>query len=212
MRAKWRGMTHEERIANSNIEQLKAAAKTPRVRRLLSAAKMGDANPMRRPEVAQKVSVTLKAKWGSRFSAKMKDSWRRGAIKPLWSHLNGKMSSPNKMEQVLAEILLTAAPDFKYAGNAAFWIGPCMSGKHRNPDWVDKQARKVILLHGEYWHSKQDATTQTEDYETYGWAALTIWSKELQIKRRPALLMKLRTFVASASSVVRTWGVPPYTT
>lgn len=102
---------------------------------------------------------------------------------------------PNRAEQTLAGVLATLAPMFTYAGNGAFWIGPCASGKTRNPDFVDRRGRRVILMHGEFWHPKASAAIETTDYEKKGWRVLVIWSKELQIRKRPALQARITGFV-----------------
>ena len=122
-------------------------------------------------------------------------------MKQLWA--DGKITVekescvvPNTQETHLLKILLTEAPTFSYVGNGEFWIGPCASGKRRNPDFLDKTARKVILLHGEYWHPQQSAAIESADYEGKGWRVLVIWSKELQVKNRIVMLDKIRSFVS----------------
>ena len=191
-------MTPAERVKASNIEVLKKAVATPRVRRLISESKKGDKNPMKRPEIAEKVSKTIKEKWGPFFSEQLKTAWREGRMKPRWAQ-GATTQSPNKKEQLLAEILVTAAPAFQFVGNGAFWIGPCLSGKRRNPDFINKKEKKVILLHGEYWHTPEQAEVQTIDYQKKGWDVLTIWVKELRMKERAELLGKLATFSSGAS-------------
>src|SRR5262249_17250492 len=53
------------------------------------------------------------------------------------------------------------------------WIGPCASGKRRNPDFLygSGKNRVAILMHGTYWHSRPDSddTTEMKDYGSAGW-------------------------------------------
>lgn len=195
MRAKWAAMTPDERRAKSNIKALTASVATPRVRRLLSETKRGALNPMKRPEVAAKVSATVKARWSGFLSEKMKHQWRDGRMAgTLERSMPDQM--PNRAEQRLAVILAEHAPTFTYVGNGAFWIGPCASGKRRNPDFLERKTKRVILMHGEFWHPEASAAIETADYEGRGWRVLVVWSKELQIKKRPQLLAKIAAFVS----------------
>jgi hypothetical protein len=172
-KARWDSMTPAERVEKSNINALLASVQTPRARKLLSDTKRGDRNPMKR-------------------------SWRDGNIPFPWQK-NGTTQLPNAKERALWDILLEAAPTFRFVGNQAFWIGPCASGQRRNPDFIDGPQKKVILLHGEYWHSKEAAEIEEQDYISKGWTVLVVWSKELRRKDRSALLLRIRNFASQLS-------------
>ncbi len=193
MRAKWRNMSPAERLEQSNIKLLLASAKTKRVRKIFSITKKGNLNPMKRPEVARKVSATIRKKHLKFFSEKMRNTWRQGKLKHVWER-GATVVSPNKSEAMLFVLLQKELPAFRFVGNGAFWIGPCKSGKRRNPDFIDGATRKVILLNGEYWHSKRGAVVERKDYEGKGWKVLQIWCMELRVKQRDCLLRKLRRF------------------
>jgi G:T-mismatch repair DNA endonuclease (very short patch repair protein) len=211
MKAKWDAMAPAERLASSNIKALLAAAKTPRVRRILADSKRGDMNPMKRSEVAQKVSTTIKRKWRAFFSEQMSQNWKDGKIPPPWQTGPTKLS-PNGMEQVLAAILADVAPTFRFTGNRAFWVGPSPSGRRRNPDFVDSKTKRAILLHGEYWHTTEDAAVEVSDYLSCKWQVLVIWTRELQQKNRAALLLRIVQFLTSASSASVSLGRLTFTT
>ena len=151
---------------------------------------LGSLNPMSSAETCMKVSQTLKEKWGPVLSASMKQRWKDGKINPY--HPNNIL--PNKQELELKEILSKELPQFEFMGSGDFWIGPCISGKCRNPDFVYKDARAVILLNGEFWHPPEKATEEETDYIKYGWKILVIWSKELRKMNRENLLKKIRSF------------------
>ena len=197
-KARWDSMTPTERIEKSNIKKLHASVQTPRVRKLLSDTKRGERNPMKRPEVAKKVSATIKEKWRRFFSEQMKQSWRDGKIPFPWQK-NGTTQLPNAKERALLDILMAAAPTFRYVGNQAFWIGPCASGRRRNPDFIDRSQKKAILLHGEYWHPKKSVELEEQDYTSKGWKVLVVWSEELRRKERLALLLRIRNFASQLS-------------
>ena len=195
MKARWDRMSPQERRDNSNIEALLAAAKTERVRQLFSSTKMGDSNPMKRPEVAEKVSQTIRKKWSSFFAEQMRRSWKNGKLKTIWER-GATSVSPNKKEAQLLLVLEESAPTFRFVGNGAFWIGPCASGKRRNPDFIDRAQKKAILLHGEYWHPQTSAEIETMDYEKAGWSILVVWSKDVTVRRLPILKTRLAAFAS----------------
>lgn len=185
-------MSPDERRKKSNIETLLAAAKTDRVRAIFSETKRGDRNPMKRADVAEKVSRTVKEKWGPFFAEKMRRTWRDGRLGPHTRKSSG--TTPNKQEIEFGRVLAKVAPRFEFVGCGTFWIGPCPSGKRRNPDFIDKERRRVILFHGEFWHPPESAEIETADYEAKGWTVLVVWSKELRQKERARLIDKLRAF------------------
>lgn len=131
-----------------------------------SVAKRGINNPMKREEVRTKVSETLKKKWkcDGKFVKKMLSSF---------CHLH-----KNNFENEFSRVCKMYKLPFIYTGNGSFWIGPCISGKRRNPDFRHLAERKVILLNGEHWHTKEGIDEQIKDYENVGYEVLSIWDKE----------------------------------
>jgi len=204
-------MTPAERVANSNIKQLKSAARTPRVRALFSSTKRGHLNPMKRAEVAEKVSATMRSKWRPFFSNQLKRAWADGKM-PHPSETGPTRALPNKAEVTLSALLQEHAPTFRYVGNRAFWVGPCQSGARKNPDFVSTSTKQVILLHGEYWHTKAAADSERLDYESRGWSVLIIWSQELRMRHRHVLLSKISSFTTPRSSPSDSSGSQPSTT
>ena len=142
-----------------------------------SLAKQGENNPMKQKEVRMKVSNTLKQKWkdDKKFAKRMLDSFK---------HL-----VKNKFEKEFSKICKEYNLSFSYVGDGSFWIGPCISGKRRNPDFKHLIKKKIILLNGDYWHTKKDINEQIIDYKNKGYNVLSIWqsdwnnSKEIIIEK-----------------------------
>src|SRR5208337_1737778 len=76
MRAKFAAMTPEQRKAYCDHPP----ENTPELRLLNSLSKRGDLNPMKRPEVAAKVSRTTKERHGKQSSARFKQMWKDGKL------------------------------------------------------------------------------------------------------------------------------------
>jgi len=169
----------------------KPIIRTPEMR-ARSAERMRSNNPMKDPEVVARQVATLAASKGI-FSERMKRSWREGKIKSR-SFYGANKVAPNKAECKLAEIIERLKLPFTYVGNGAFWIGPCATGARRNPDFIDKYGKRVILLHGKYWHTQASVRRENYDYLSRGWRPLVIWEKELRIDNRPILEADLLRF------------------
>ena len=137
--------------------------------------RMKENNPMRSFEVRQKVSRAIK---------KLYEQDRRSMVE-RWVNAG---ASPNKAELLLLNLI--APLGFRYTGDGQFWIGPCQSGRCRNPDFVYGQGdqKVAILLNGEYWHNlpKSDDEMAMKDYLEMGWRVLIIKDTELD---RPLLPM-----------------------
>lgn len=157
-----------------------------------SADRMRADNPMRKPEVVASQIVSI-AKSKEANSARMHKSWREGRIKPR-SFYGANRVGPNKPEQRLLDLIESLKLPFEYVGNGAFWIGPCATGGRRNPDFIDKVNKRVILLHGRYWHAQEDVRRENYDYLGSGWRPLVVWDDEVKLSNRCKLIAKLRSF------------------
>lgn len=130
--------------------------------------RMKNSNPMRNPEVAQRVGLT--ARWRHLSDPK--------AYATRWVR---KLVGPNKAEQQVEELLTPLG--FKFVGDGKFWIGPCPSGKCRNPDFIYKSGRLKmgLLYHSQYWHGEMpnDDEEELKDYQALGWQVFVLWEGAL---------------------------------
>jgi len=88
---------------------------------------------------------------------------------------------PNDAEKRYINILKNNNFPYEFVGNFSFWIGPCMSGKCRNPDFVNKnhKIKKAILVDGG-WHTKESIEEENNDYLNMGWKVLRFPHKTKQ--------------------------------
>lgn len=123
-------------------------------------------NPMRNPETAARVGATKRQRW-------------REATYHELEHQAGY--GPNKAEATL--LALIEPLGFRYTGDGSFWIGPCASGKRRNPDFIRQSGRMktAVLYHGRYWHARSDADDAEElaDYSAASWNVFVVLEHEL---------------------------------
>jgi G:T-mismatch repair DNA endonuclease (very short patch repair protein) len=111
---------------------------------------------------------------------------------------------PNKDEAALLKMI--APLGFRYVGDGKFWIGPCISGKRRNPDFIWRRWRRkiAVLYHGRYWHEQKGSPAahaeELNDYLQIGWKvfvvpevmlkngdpikAVSVWLRSLGLKVR----------------------------
>jgi len=73
--------------------------RSPEMRHAASQSKLGDLNPMRRPEVARKMSCTLRERHSRMFSERMKETWKTGKIKPRHVSIAERESASIRMKQ-----------------------------------------------------------------------------------------------------------------
>ncbi|MBI2043869.1 hypothetical protein HYT24_00710 [Candidatus Pacearchaeota archaeon] len=137
-------------------------------RRKNSLAKRGDLNPMKREDVKKKMAKTLKDRWLN------DEEFVKNMLKSF------KNLKENKFEKDFEKICKESQLPFVYTGNGSFWIGPCISGKRRNPDFKHVSDKKVILLNGDHWHTNEDINEQVKDYENKGYKVLPIWQSNWQ--------------------------------
>lgn len=203
---------HCQRIRNSNrMREMHAEGRMPhrgmgQQARSAMAERMRINNPMRRPGVAQKASATKKGRKNPYYRltpeglAKrqkhmrernpMADPETRARAYATMSTVMG----PNKFEQQIKEFIQRHALPFRYVGNRAYWIGPCASGKCRNPDFVHTGGEQwVILANGSYWHPQDRHAVQMQDYHSMGYRAFVIWYKK-KAEIKPTTAAEIKSF------------------
>lgn len=150
-------------------------------------------NPMFRPEVRARVSASLK-----RNAAERRSRWR-AMYGEEWTTVR---YGPNKAE---ASLLTLISPlGFLFVGDGRFWIGPCQSGKRRNPDFILGSGRNkaALLYNGAYWHSRPDtnATEQLADYQQAGWRVFVV--DEAKMRQPLNLVREVRVWLNGNESIV----------
>jgi G:T-mismatch repair DNA endonuclease (very short patch repair protein) len=144
-------------------------------------------------ETKRKISLAnskiAKEKW------KNKD-FREKQLEVMFKGLNIK---PNKPEQFLIELLEKNNLPFPYVGNGQITVG----GKC--PDFICNPSKKVVLLHGYYWHYlrpkklnplltiEQVEENDKKHYKKYFFDCLIIWDYEL--KNPNKVVNKIQSFI-----------------
>jgi G:T-mismatch repair DNA endonuclease (very short patch repair protein) len=167
---------------------------TDKVRKKISESKLGDLNPMKRPDIAKKVSDTSKRRIASgeivtHLQKKKKEGDDKFWSKFIKSSAIARTIKPSSIEKTLTAIIDKIAPAFKYNGNFSIMIG------RKNPDWIDTKNKKIIELFGCYTHGcdihfpaskhrKFQSNTYAEMdkvnyFASYGYKTLIIWEHEL---------------------------------
>lgn len=126
-------------------------------------------NPMKNPETVQR--VVLIRRW-RQFS-----SPKSYVAKWIRRHIG-----PNKVEKALETLI--APLGFKFVGDGHFWIGPCLSGKCRNPDFIYKSGklRIALLYNSRYWHDllpTNDDAEELADYAALHWRVLVVKEEDM---------------------------------
>jgi hypothetical protein len=143
---------------------------------------MKNNNPMFDKSVSDKVHNTLKEKWKN-------PDYKR-------SHLvhNFYRKRPTNLEESLIDIINKEGFPFRYVGDRRFWIGPCKSGKCRNPDFIhtDYPNRKeVIEICG--WKNEIIKKERDDDYNDKNIKALWLYKDDLN--DIDALISRINTFI-----------------
>jgi len=153
--------------------------------------RMREHNPMKDPEVAERVSKKNRGRKNMKYVLTpeglkkrqkhmrernpMADPETRARAYKTMSTVMG----PNLFEQQIIEFIKLNKLPFRYVGNRAYWIGPCVSGKCRNPDFVHTGGQRwAILANGAYWHPPLRHLEQMKDYESMGYKVFVIWYKK----------------------------------
>lgn len=146
--------------------------------RKAASKRMKARNPMKRPEVVDKVRKSLTPERRAAMAARIKQTWAEGKIVPLMYSGKGNVRSINKMESQLLPMVTTHGG--KFVGDGSFWIHKTnsASGIARNPDFIfgSGKTKTALLLHGQYWHRDQEkAAAEIEDYRADGWNLFVLW-------------------------------------
>lgn len=173
------------------IDQTKRAAAVSAAAR---ARMLSDANPMKNPEIAARVSAATKGRSINRSAEGTKaiaDAARRrmlsdanpmkqaGAHQAAMSKIMSR-SDPSKNEVHFMEWAKARSLPVEFVGNGSLWIG------RRNPDFRVPGQRKLIeVTQRECFTNKRqprtpaDYGTQTaRHYLSKGWQVLVIWKKD----------------------------------
>lgn len=146
----------------------------------------------RTEEVQNKKSKKLKEIWknpNSKFrSQECKEKRTKKSIE-LWKNpeyikkiMEGSRVRPNKPETLLINLFKELNLKYEYTGDMSFII----DGK--NPDFTNKEKKKVIDFFGSWYHSKEIRKEAREDHENNrvnhfkknGYECLIIWEEELK--------------------------------
>ena len=102
--------------------------------------------------------------------------------------MSGMHTHPNKPESILKRLADIACPnEYEYTGGGEVVIdGMC-------PDLFNiNNKKKVILMHGDYWHKDEDTQVVIDRYFEFGYDCLVVWKKEL--KDHENVIAKIREF------------------
>jgi len=179
---------------------------------LVVASKVGSKNPMKREEVRNQVSATIREKHLEFFSAQMKKTWKDQREHMISASLAASSRKPSGFEHKLTAFLEKHSLPFRYTGDFSFWIGPCASGRRKNPDYISttKGQKKVILAHGRYWHPDDKLNAlEIADYKSKGWDSMIVWDDE---PMNAELAQRVMSFAGQKLEKSDTTGLPKPTT
>lgn len=145
---------------------------------IATSIRMKKNNPMFNTKTAKKVHTSLKKKW--------QDSEYRKKMLPI----NFYKKRPTFLEKKLIDFINTENLPFKYTGDKTFWIGPCLSGKCRNPDFIHTDFKKIKKAIEVGNFTKQ----RKIDYNDKGIEVLHLTKKVLFSKEMPNIV---RSFACS---------------
>lgn len=158
-----------------------------------TAKRMRHNNPMKNKALRRKAAETWKRKY------REEEEFRKRILESRSRH-------PNNFEKKFIKFVKAHNLPFKFVGDFSFWIGPCKSGKSRNPDFIHKHGRKTAILVGAKYHHLMSWKQELEDYKSVGWKAIYIWqdefesSKELILQKINELLGGLEVYAMAKNS------------
>jgi len=74
----------------------------------------------------------------------------------------------------------------RYVGNRAWWR-KLPNGKYKNPDFKVTGQKKIIEIHGDYWHKGEDIQILINQYKQIGLDCLVIWEKDIYSQPKEVL-------------------------
>lgn len=88
----------------------------------------------------------------------------------------GMHTSPNKPESLLVKLATIACPnEYQFTGDGTVTIDGM------RPDLFNiNNKKKVILMHGDYWHKDEDPQVVIDRYFEFGYDCLIVWEHELE--------------------------------
>jgi hypothetical protein len=90
---------------------------------------------------------------------------------------------PNKPESIINAL---TPGNVRYVGNRQWWrkLMILENGeyieRYKNPDFKVKDQKKVIEVHGDYWHKGEDTNALIQAYKDVGIECLVIWEHEIK--------------------------------
>ena len=97
-------------------------------------------------------------------------------------------SRPNKSEILLVNLANIACPnEYQYTGDGTIIV----DGLSPDLSNIDGQ-KKVILMHGDYWHEGENTQFIIDRYAKFGYDCLIIWEHELE--NRDEVIEKIRKY------------------
>ena len=129
------------------------------------------------------VSAAEKLKWEN-------PEFRNKKIKAMMA---GMHISPNKPETLLLKLANIACHnEYQFTGDGSIVIdGLC-------PDLFNCNGKKkVILMHGDYWHKGENEQVTIDRYSKFGYSCLIVWENEL--KDSDKVITKIKQFNNSKS-------------
>lgn len=115
----------------------------------------------------------MKEKMKGKNSDSMKRLWQDEAYAKNWSEKCGM--KPNRLEKSFMEFLKAEGLlNWRYVGNGKVWIG----GK--NPDFIHRNADKILELFGSYWHKPEEAEERISHFEKFGYECIVVWDHEFK--------------------------------
>jgi len=97
-----------------------------------------------------------------------------------WKKRLGKSMNvrPNFPEKQILNFLDNFLPGkFSYTGDFSFWLG------RKNPDFVDKNNKKIIEFFGNHFHEKSEEMEREEYFKKYGYETLVIWETQFRLEK-----------------------------
>lgn len=97
-----------------------------------------------------------------------------GTLKGIQASLRAQKRRPTKPEKEVMDLIEKLNLSYEYTGDGKVII------ERYNPDFVDKENKRIIEVFGDYWHSKEDEIKRREIYNKYGYSLMVIWQSELE--------------------------------